>query len=119
MNYEALQLLVKSLVANFKCEMCKASIMSNDINIIGVEWKRVTLEIGCKKCNNKSLVKSEVITMDLWKMKLTSNQIMSIKNSIDKVHNKKNLDTIKDDNIIELDKNLKKAKFNVEDLFKL
>lgn len=117
MNYEALQLLIKSLVNNFKCDSCKAWITTKDINIISVEWKKINLNINCKNCKKNILVKSEVIWLDLSKMNLTSNQISMIKNSIDIKNARKTANNqIKDDIINKLSENLKKEDFNVNDL---
>lgn len=119
MNYEAFQLLVKSLLNNFKCDSCKEWITQSDINIMSVEWRKITLNINCKKCKKTMLVKSEVIWIDLSKMNLTSSQISMIKNSI-KVKNDRNIANtkIREKSINDLGENLKKDSLNAADLFK-
>lgn len=117
MNYEALQLLIKSLLNNFKCDSCKTWITTKDINIISIEWKRVNLNINCRNCKKSMLVKSEVIWLDLSKMNLTSSQMSMIKNSIDIKNARKTANNhIKDDIINKLSENLRKENFNVNDL---
>lgn len=118
MNYDAFQLLIKSLLNNFKCDWCKTWITTSDIEIMSIEWKKVTLNVNCKSCNKSSLVKSEVIWIDLSKMNLTENQITMIKNSIDVKNTRKfSNNKIKEDTINKLLENLKKENLNVTDLF--
>ena len=119
MNFEALQMLVKSLLANFRCNFCSSWITVKDIDLLSIEWNQVSLEIHCQKCSKKSLVKSEVVSVDLSKMNLTSGQMTMIKNTIDMKNWKKiqNAKLINDSFIVELDKNLKKEKCSVIDLF--
>lgn len=120
MNYEALKLLIKSLVWNFKCVTCTWSIEEKDIFLLSIEWQKVVLEVLCPNCLKKSLIKSEVMSVDLTKSTLSKEQIVMLKNTIEnnnslKIRNSQN--SINDNLIIELNKDLKKEKLNAIDLF--
>lgn len=120
MNFDALQMLIKSLVTNFKCSSCSSTIKSRNVNLVGVEWStHVNLEIKCPKCGKSTFIKSEVISINLSKANLVNEDLLAIKSVI----NSKNSDKIKkiqkinDSIIVDLDKNLKKDNINATDLF--
>lgn len=117
MNYEALTWLIKSILINFRCDNCTSFIYSKDINLVNIEWRWVTLSIDCPRCKKKSMIKSEVVSIDLSKLDITEKQLMWIKNTFNdkSIWDTKNL--INDNFIVELDKNLKKEKLKAEDLF--
>lgn len=120
MNYEALKLLIKSLVWNFRCVNCSGSIIEKDIFLNWIDWQKITLEVLCPTCLKKSLIKSEVMSVDLSKTSLSKEQIVMLKNTIEnnnmnKIINSQNL--ISDTYIVELNKDLKKEKLNAADLF--
>lgn len=120
MNYEALKLLIKSLVWNFRCVTCSWSIEEKDIFLMSIEWQKIVLEVLCPSCSKKSIIKSEVMSVDLTKSSLSKEQIVMLKNTIEnnnglKIRNSQN--TINDNLIVELNKDLKKEKLNVMDLF--
>ncbi|MDD3145365.1 MAG: hypothetical protein PHV23_04610 [Candidatus Gracilibacteria bacterium] len=120
MNYEALKLLIKSLVGNFRCVTCSGSIEEKDIFLMSIEGQKIVLEVLCPSCSKKSIIKSEVMSVDLTKSSLSKEQIVMLKNTIEnnnglKIRNSQN--TINDNLIVELNKDLKKEKLNVMDLF--
>lgn len=113
MNYQALEWLVESIVSNYNCENCKNKIEKKDINIWEIEWTSVLLELNCHSCKTKSLIKSEVVSLDLTKY-LSEDELSVIKNSLE--WEKKKF-SIKDEQIVELNRSLKKENLEVWDLF--
>lgn len=120
MNYEALKLLIKSLVTNFKCTNCTSWINEKDINLNWIEWQKVVLEMCCANCAKKTIIKSEVMSVDLTKMNLSKDQIVMLKNTIENNNANKILNSqslINDKSIVELNRDLKKENISVSDLF--
>ncbi len=123
MNLEALNWLIKSIISSFKCWNCKWTVWPKNINIKNIEWKSVLLDIVCPTCWKSSLVKSEVVSVDVNKLNLSQKQLDMIKKSIDlnndkKINNKTDKKmTINDNLIVELNNDLKKEKLSVSDLF--
>ncbi len=114
MNFQALEWLIESVVSQYNCESCKNKVEKKDINIKQIEWAVVLLEVNCSKCNLKTLIKSEVVSLDLTKY-LSKEELWVIKKSLD---SSKNKISIKDEQIVELNKDLKKENLEVWDLFK-
>lgn len=110
MNYETIQMLIKSLIVNFKCSFCQSPIETKDINLLSIEWQKlVDICINCPKCKNKSFIKSKIISIELPKINSSKIEMSVIKN-IKPI-------SINDNLISDLDKNLKKDKLSVNDLF--
>lgn len=120
MNYEALKLLISSLVTNFKCTNCTSNVTEKDISLLGIEWQKIVLDIKCPSCDKKTLIKSEVVSVDLTKMNLSREQISLLKNKIETTNAAKIVNSqtnINDKFIVDLNRDLKKENLNVSDLF--
>lgn len=126
MNLDALNWLIKSIISNFKCSSCNSwNVTNKDINIKNIEWKSVLLDIVCSNCWKSSYIKSEVVSLDLNKLNIPADKLEKLKNTINKNNSSKinkskkmnNEEKISDNIIVELNKDLKKEKFSVEDLF--
>lgn len=120
MNYEALKLLINSLVTNFKCTNCTSNVTEKDINLLGIEWQKIVLDIKCPSCDKKTLIKSEVVSVDLTKMNLSREQISLLKSKIETTNAEKIVNSqtnINDKFIVDLNRDLKKENLNVSDLF--
>lgn len=109
MNFEALEWLVKSILSWFKCGFCWAKPEKKDLNVKNIVNNSVEIEVCCEKCKNKSFMKSEVVSIDLRKH-LNKEQIEEFKANLSK-------NSIKDEEIVRLSKDLKKENFSVSDLF--
>jgi len=105
MNYKALNSMIKNLINWYKCPECQSKIESTDIDIVWAAWTTVNLDILCKKCNRHSMIKSQIIHINL-------EQIKSIKNEI--ISDTKR--SIQDNQIIKLSKDLKNKQVNVSDI---
>ncbi len=126
MNYVALKWMIDSMVESHKCPSCQSEISEEDIDIIGAAGTTINIDVTCPKCGKHSMVKVEVVSMDLQKMNISNEQLREIgkklwemvwvKWSISKTKISKNI--IKDEEIVTLSKVLKERKFKVDDLFK-
>ena len=114
MNFEALNWLINSILDWYLCPHCWAKVDKRNINIINIDWNAVTLDIFCKVCKKNSIVKSEIVSIDLTKH-LNEQQLGVLKNTLNK--GKLKIGNISDSEIVKLDKDLKKENVNVSDLF--
>lgn len=120
MNYEALEGLVKSILASFNCGDCKSEATKNDVSVKSIEWNTINIKIKCAKCWKVSAIKSEVLSLDLKKLDLPKDQMELLKNRISKSNSwkiSKINERISNNLISELNNDLKKDKINVSDLF--
>ena len=114
MNFEALNWLINSILDWYLCPHCWAKVDKRNINIKNIDWNAVTLDIFCKVCKKNSIVKSEIVSIDLAKH-LNEQQLGVLKNTLNK--GKLKIGNISDSEIVKLDKDLKKENVNVSDLF--
>lgn len=119
MNFWALKWLVENVVKNYKCPECNSDISDNNIDVVWAAWNTVNIDIECSNCWKHSMIKSEVMTFDLSKLPLEKEKLEAIKNHLwsvkAKINVKKTL--IKDEEIVDLSKNLKKTNLDVSELF--
>ncbi len=121
MNFWALKWLVENVVANYKCPECNSEINDSNIDVVWAAWTTVNIDIECSNCWKHSMIKSEVMTFDLSKMPLDEEKIEWLKKELWTlkwkllINNWKKL--IKDEEIVDLNKNLKKSNLNVSELF--
>jgi len=107
MNYKALTSMVDWLVNNYLCPSCDSKINAENIDIVWAAWNNVNIDIECPKCKNHSMVKSQIIQLDM----------QNIQKLRDNLNQTKTKNSIKDSQIVELSKDLKARKLKVEDLF--
>ena len=84
MNFEALNWLINSILDWYLCPHCWAKVDKRNINIKNIDWNAVTLDIFCKVCKKNSIVKSEIVSIDLAKH-LNEQQLGVLKNTLNKV----------------------------------
>ncbi len=113
MNLQALEWLIKSIVSSFICDSCNKKVKISDVNIKILEWSLAILEVNCSSCAKKSLIRSEVMSLDITKY-LTKEQLSWIKKTIEQ---KKLAGNITDKEIVSLNNDLRKENINVSDLF--
>ncbi|MBB1564463.1 hypothetical protein HG430_000275 [Candidatus Gracilibacteria bacterium] len=111
MNIDALNGLINSILNGFRCHNCNSNVEKKNIDIKSVHGSSVLLDIFCENCKSHSMVKSEVLSVDL------SKHLNILKNSLEKLEAKEKSLTISDEEIKKLDKDLKKDNLNVSDLF--
>ncbi len=126
MNYSALKSMIESIINSFKCPLCKEGIKENNIDIIWAAWKTINIWIECPKCKKNSMIKVEIVWVDITNLNLDKNKIWLLQSKINKLkwntlkYNKiiNNNIKINDEHIVNLSKNLRIKNLNVNDLFK-
>jgi len=119
MNYKALKWMIDNLTSTYTCPECSSNVEDGNVDIIWAAGTTINIDVECSNCGKHSMIKSEIITLDLSKIQ----NIAWLQGSIEWViaPNKPAVDPkllIKDEQIVELNKNLKKTNLWVEDLFK-
>ena len=118
MNFQSLKWMIDSLIKSYKCPECESWVDDSCIDIIWAAWTTINIDIECSKCGKHSMVKTEVLAIDLSKKWISADNIEKLKQSLLSWNWKiiSTSSTIKDEEIVELNKDLKKNKFNVSDL---
>lgn len=128
MNYQILKNLLDSLISNFRCPNCQASVTENNIEIVGAAGTSVNLDIECVSCTKHTFVKAEVAQIHLWNMlDITPENMEEIKQKLQQklsglqiknrnIWETKNIQAqINEKEILELRDILKNEHINVED----
>ena len=125
MNFKALKWMIDSLVQTYKCPECSHDVQDNNVDVIGAAGTTINIDIECPNCKKHSMIKSEILSMDLTNMNFDSGKIEKIKSALEWL--KWNIsgmivqnwwvDGIQDTEIMNLNKDLKKRNMNVSDLF--
>ena len=118
MNFQSLKWMIESLVKSYKCPECQNWVTDANIDIIWAAWTTINIDIECSNCWKHSMVKTEVLSIDLTGKKISPENIEKLKQSFLKngsqiIQTKK---IINDTEIIDLNKDLRKSKLNVSDL---
>lgn len=137
MNFKALKWMIDSLVKSYKCPECWNEVNDNNVDVIGAAGTTVNIDIECPSCWKHSMIKSEVMSLDLTQSNLTPDKIAMIKDTLWKLNgniqadivaeNKEEINrittekkvekAIKDKEIVELNSELKQDELKVQDLF--
>lgn len=119
MNFQSLKWMIESLIKSYKCPECSTGVTDTNIDIIWAAWTTINIDIECPNCWKHSMIKTEVLSIDLTNKKISPENIEKLKSSfLNKwatiiQWNK----SINDTEIVDLNKNLRKRKLNVSDLF--
>lgn len=105
MNFEGLNIMINNLIQGYKCPECQWNITAHDIDIVWAAWSTVNLDVVCTNCGKHSMIKSQIMHINQEQIKALQNKVGSSKKSI-----------IKDNQIVELSKDLKHRKVNVSDI---
>jgi len=120
MNYQALKWMLEWIVKTYKCPNCSADISENNVDIVWAAWTTVNIDIECAKCQKHSMIKAEMTQINLWEINFSKEWLVWLKNSLEKIKNnltQAQTRKIKDEEIINLSKDLKKNNLNISDLF--
>lgn len=121
MNYQALKWMLESIVKTYKCPACGAEISENNVDIVWAAWTTVNIDIECAKCQKHSMIKAEMTQINLWEVNLSKDWLVWLKNTLEKIKDNlkqiNNPNKIKDEEIINLSKDLKKDNLNISELF--
>ena len=124
MNFQTLKWMIDSLVKSYKCPMCHSHVNEGNIDIIGAAGTTVNIDVSCNTCEKHSMIKIEVMGIDLTKNTLNKDTLAELKSRFKNISwdvevlSNNPEDAIKDENIVDLNKNLKSQNLSVEDLFK-
>jgi len=136
MNFKALKWMIDSLVKTYKCPECGNEVNDNNVDVIWAAGTTINIDIECPKCGKHSMIKSEVMSLDLTNQNITPDKLQQIKETLGKLNGnikaefvdgnneeslkiaeaKKQEKAIKDDEIVDLNSELKQEELNVEDL---
>ena len=132
MNFKALKWMIDSLVKTYKCPECAAEVDDNNVDVIGAAGTTINIDVECPNCGKHSMIKSEVVSLDLSKSNISPEQLVELQKRLTKANPNiraeivqsweqneinKNLNSIKDEEIVELNNQLKSEELNVSDLF--
>jgi len=132
MNFGMLKNMVENLVSSYKCPFCSSTnITEKNIDIVWAAGNTVNIDMHCPSCEKHFMAKTEVVHMELWN--LPADKVAQIKNSLQALQSKMwgNIDIeaqiiptknnsdqkILDENIVDLQKNLKKQNLSLRELF--
>lgn len=123
MNYNVFKTLVEVLVKTYKCPNCSAEVNENSIDIVGAAGATINVDIACLTCKQHSIIKAEATQVNASMMDFWANpNLDSIKKSLSNLLANKNRivneNPIKDEDIINLNKDFKNPEITIEDLFK-
>jgi len=109
--------MIDSLVKSYKCPECSEWVNDGNVDIMWAAWTTINIDIMCENCWKHSMIKTEILSIDLSKNGINLDNIWKLKdtlvNSWKLISNKQ---SIKDEQIVDLNKDLKKRKLNVTDL---
>lgn len=119
MNFQSLKWMIESIIVSYKCPECSSEVNETNIDIIWAAWSTINIDIECFNCGKHSMIKTEILSLELSNKWLNQENIEKIKKSLIALNanliSKQSI--IKDDIIVNLNKDLKKEQFNVTDLF--
>ncbi len=119
--------MIQSLVKSYKCPVCNSQVAENNMDIIWAAGTTVNIDISCPGCKKHSMIKIEILAVDMTKGKIQKDTLSELKSrfawiswEVEMLSNisEEKENPIKDENIVDLNKNLKSENFSVEDLFK-
>jgi DNA-directed RNA polymerase subunit RPC12/RpoP len=110
--------MIESLTNSYKCPECWKWITDANVDIIWAAWTTINIDVECFNCWKHSMIKTEILAINLTNQWISNENIEKLKNLL--LQNSWNkwlkISTIKDEEIIWLNKDLKKWKLNVSDL---
>lgn len=129
MNFGMLKNMVENLTKSYKCPFCSGTtIDEKHIDIIGAAGNTVNIDMHCPSCNKHFMAKTEIMQIELGS--LWADKIKGLQKSLAALKWKLgwNLDIqidtdtvvedgIKDENILDLHKQMSGDEIKVEDLF--
>jgi endogenous inhibitor of DNA gyrase (YacG/DUF329 family) len=128
--------MIDSLVKTYKCPECGNEVNDNNVDVIGAAGTTINIDIECPECGKHSMIKSEVMSLDLTNSNITAEKLQQIKDTLGQINGnikaefvngnteeslkieteKKAAKSIKDKEIVELNSELKQEELNVGDL---
>lgn len=121
--------MVENLVSSYKCPFCgSTNIWENNIDIVGAAGNTVNIDMHCPSCKRHFMAKTEVMQMDIGN--IPANKISEVSKALAALKGKlggnieieteflgKDNQSIADESITDLQKNMRQKEFTAEDLF--
>jgi len=119
MNYQSLKWMIDSLTQTYKCPECQAWVNDYNIDIMWAAGTTINIDIACEKCGKHSMIKTEVLFIDLRNKNFSPQDLEKLKQTLTAAKWKViwTQKIIKDAEIVDLNKDLRQNKLNVSDLF--
>lgn len=125
--------MVENIVSSYKCPFCNSTeISEKHIDIVWAAGNTVNIDMQCPSCNKHFMAKTEVMYMEVGN--ISADKIMKLQQSLlalkwklgDNIdissdiesENISDLEAIKDEDIVDLNTQMRKDNISVEDLFK-
>ena len=136
MNFQALKWMIDSLVQTYSCPDCSSAVTEDFVEIMWTAGENINIDIQCPKCNKHSMVRAQMLALEIpiQDIKIKAEEInsqitKSMQNKLEEIEKYKwhiedmksssedKSHLIKDDQIIELNKNLKSNNISMSELF--
>lgn len=117
MNFQSLKSMVDNLVQTYRCPSCDSTIDDTNVEVVWTAGSNINVEVGCPKCEKHSIIRAQVVSLDLPTLNINKDQLEGIKGQL-WIWKKKNKDSIKDEQIVNINKAIKKENCSIEELFK-
>jgi len=130
MIFEALNWTVNQLIEEYECPECKWKITWEDINIIWAAGSAINMDVMCPECETSEYIEAQVLTLDFSQLLQNKDKINELSSKIKDISGYKEEitdvdsllskeDKIKDEEIISINKVLKRRNFSINDLFQI
>lgn len=118
MNFQSLKWMMDSIINSYKCPECTNQINESNIDIMWAAWTTINIDIECFNCGKHSMMKTEILAIDLSKNWISAENFEKLKETIwaIKPQLKQNIVKINDAEIVWLNKDLNQNWLNVSDL---
>ncbi len=116
MNFQSLKTMIDNLVQTYACPSCTSKIDDTNVEIVWTAGSNINVEVACPQCEKHSIIRAQVIPLDLPSLNISKEQIEWIKWQL-WITETKNEDRIKDSQIVDLNRAIKKNNCSIEELF--
>ena len=88
MNFKALKWMIDSLVKTYKCPECGNEVNDNNVDVIWAAGTTINIDVECPQCWKHSMIKSEVMSLDLSNSNITAEKLQQIKDTLGQINGK-------------------------------
>jgi endogenous inhibitor of DNA gyrase (YacG/DUF329 family) len=74
--------MIDSLVKTYKCPECGNEVNDNNVDVIGAAGTTINIDVECPGCGKHSMIKSEVMSLDLTNQNITAEKLQQIKDTL-------------------------------------
>jgi len=117
MNFQSLKIMIDNLVQTYTCPSCQSEVGDTNVEVVGTAGTNINVEVGCPNCGKHAIVRAQVLTLDLPSLNISQEQLEWLKGQAWTI-GLRNKNAIKDTQIVELNRTIKKRNCSVEELFK-